>query len=60
VVTAFVVAAASSWLVVVPLTFGTALVLGAIVAPPDAVTAVALGRKLGLPKKVMAILTARA
>ncbi len=49
--------AVSSWLVVVPLTFVTALVLGAIVAPPDAVTAVAVGRKLGLPKKVMAILT---
>jgi Na+/H+ antiporter len=57
VVTAFAVAAVSAWLVVVPLTFGTALVLGAIVAPPDAVTAVAVGRKLGLPKKVMAILT---
>jgi CPA1 family monovalent cation:H+ antiporter len=57
VVTAFTVAAVSSWLVVVPLTFGTALVLGAIVAPPDAVTAVAVGRKLGLPRKVMAILT---
>jgi CPA1 family monovalent cation:H+ antiporter len=57
VVTAFAVAAMSAWLVVVPLTFGTALVLGSIVAPPDAVTAVAVGRKLGLPKKVMAILT---
>lgn len=57
VVSAFTVAAVSSWLVVVPLTFGTALVLGAIVAPPDAVTAVAVGRKLGLPKRVMAILT---
>jgi len=57
VVTAFTVAAVSSWLVVVPLTFTTALVLGAIVAPPDAVTAVAVGRKLGLPKRVMAILT---
>lgn len=57
VVTAFAVAAVSSWLVVVPLTFATALVLGAIVAPPDAVTAVAVGRKLGLPKRVMAILT---
>ncbi|MCT7660490.1 cation:proton antiporter [Mycobacterium deserti] len=57
VVTAFTVAAISSWLVVVPLTFATALVLGAIVAPPDAVTAVAVGRKLGLPKRVMAILT---
>lgn len=57
VVTAFTVAAVSSWLVVVPLTFATALILGAIVAPPDAVTAVAVGRKLGLPKRVMAILT---
>src|SRR6476619_3787567 len=57
IVTAFSVAVVSSWLVVVPLTFGAALVLGAIVAPPDAVTAVAVGRKLGLPKKVMAILT---
>ena len=33
VVTAFAVAAVSSWLV--PLTFVTALVLGAIVAPPE-------------------------
>ncbi len=57
VVTAFAVAAVSSWVVAVPLSFGTALVLGAIVAPPDAVTAVAVGRKLGLPKRVMAILT---
>ncbi|MCV7281213.1 sodium:proton antiporter [Mycolicibacterium flavescens] len=57
VVTAFAVAAVSAWLVIVPLTFATALVLGAIVAPPDAVTAVAVGRKLGLPKRVMAILT---
>lgn len=57
VVTAFTVALVSSWLVVVPLTFGTALVLGAVVAPPDAVTAVAVGRKLGLPKRVMSILT---
>ncbi len=56
-VTAFAVAAVSAWLVVVPLTFGGALVLGAIVAPPDAVTAVAIGRRLGLPKKVMAVLT---
>ena len=56
VISAFVVAAVSSWLVVVPLSFATALVLGAIVAPPDAVTAVAVGRKLGLPKRVMAIL----
>lgn len=57
VVTAFVVALVSSWVVAVPLSFATALVLGAIVAPPDAVTAVAVGRKLGLPRRVMAILT---
>ena len=57
VVTAFAVAGVSAWLAWVRLTFGTALVLGAIVAPPDAVTAVAVGRKLGLPKRVMAILT---
>ncbi|MCH9710147.1 MAG: sodium:proton antiporter [Actinomycetia bacterium] len=57
VVTAFTVATASSFLLVMPLTFGTALVLGAIVAPPDAVTAVAVGRKIGLPKRVMSILT---
>lgn len=57
VVTAFAVALVSSWVVAVPLSFATALVLGAIVAPPDAVTAVAVGRKLGLPNRVMAILT---
>ncbi len=57
VVTAFAVALVSSVIVVVPLTMATALVLGAIVAPPDAVTAVAVGRKLGLPKRVMSILT---
>lgn len=37
--------------------FASALVLGAVVAPPDAVTAVAIGRKLGLPRRVMAVLT---
>lgn len=57
VVTAFAVALVSSWVVAVPLSFATALVLGAVVAPPDAVTAVAVGRKLGLPKRVMAVLT---
>ncbi|MCW2685455.1 MAG: sodium/proton antiporter, family [Mycobacterium sp.] len=56
VITTFAVAGVASWLIP-SLTFGTALILGAVVAPPDAVTAVAVGRKLGLPKKVMAILT---
>ncbi|QUQ70234.1 cation:proton antiporter [Kutzneria sp. CA-103260] len=34
-----------------------ALVLGALVAPPDAVAAVAIGRKLGLPRRIMTLLT---
>ncbi|KIQ13666.1 Na+/H+ antiporter [Rhodococcus sp. MEB064] len=46
----------SYWLVP-ELTLGAALVLGAVVAPPDAVAAVAVGRKLGLPSRMMAILT---
>ncbi|MEV6643505.1 Na+/H+ antiporter [Amycolatopsis sp. NPDC051371] len=37
--------------------FASALVFGAVVAPPDAVTAVAIGRKLGLPRRLMAVLT---
>ena len=37
--------------------WASALVLGAVVAPPDAVTAVAIGRKLGLPRRIMAVLT---
>ncbi|OLR93604.1 Na+/H+ antiporter [Actinokineospora bangkokensis] len=37
--------------------WASALVLGAVVSPPDAVTAVAIGRKLGLPRQVMSILT---
>jgi Na+/H+ antiporter len=39
------------------LPLASALVLGAVVAPPDAVTAVAIGRKLGLPRRLMAVLT---
>ncbi|MEC3977088.1 Na+/H+ antiporter [Amycolatopsis sp. H20-H5] len=39
------------------LPLASALVLGAVVAPPDAVTAVAIGRRLGLPRRVMAVLT---
>jgi len=54
--TAFAVAFFASRLIP-ELTFGAALVLGAIVAPTDAVSAVAVGRKLGLPKRVIAILT---
>ncbi|MET9228706.1 Na+/H+ antiporter [Lentzea sp. NPDC003310] len=36
--------------------FAAALVLGAVVAPPDAVAAVAIGRKLGLQRRAMTLL----
>lgn len=54
--TAFAVAFFANWLIP-ELTFGAALVLGAVVAPTDAVSAVAVGQKLGLPKRVISILT---
>src|SRR4051812_49328425 len=38
------------------LTLAAALTLGAIVAPPDAVSATAVGRRLGLPRKIMTLL----
>jgi len=37
--------------------FAAALVLGAVVAPPDAVSAAAVGKRLGLPRRVMTVLT---
>ena len=38
------------------MTLGVALVLGAVISPPDAVTAVAVGRKLKLPAQMMTVL----
>ena len=32
------------------------MTLGAIVAPPDAVSAAAIGRRLGLPRQIMTLL----
>jgi len=55
-VTAFVVAFVADSMIP-ELTLGVALVLGAVVAPTDAVSAVAVGQKLGLPRRVIAILT---
>ncbi|TDD98881.1 Na+/H+ antiporter [Jiangella asiatica] len=46
-----------AWQVVPAMALVPALVLGAVVAPPDAVSAVAIGRKLGLPKRLLTILT---
>jgi monovalent cation/hydrogen antiporter len=45
-----------AWWVVPGLPLFSALVLGAVVAPPDAVSALAVGRRLGLPRRMMTIL----
>ena len=45
-----------AWWLVPDLPLGAALALGAVVAPPDAVSAVAIGRRLGLPRRVMTVL----
>ncbi|NAZ86119.1 Na+/H+ antiporter [Kineococcus indalonis] len=55
VVTTAAVGALAAW--AVPwLGLGTALVLAAVVSPPDAVTAVAIGGRLGLPTRVLTTL----
>ncbi|WP_194420579.1 cation:proton antiporter [Microbacterium abyssi] len=46
-----------AWLIMPALTLPGALLLGAIVAPPDAVSAAAIGRRLGLPRRVMTVLS---
>lgn len=46
----------AAWLVLPQLPFTAALVLGAVVAPPDAVSATAVGRRLGLPRRIMTLL----
>jgi CPA1 family monovalent cation:H+ antiporter len=45
-----------AWWIVPGLSLAAGLVLGAVVAPPDAVSALAVGRRLGLPRRVMTIL----
>jgi CPA1 family monovalent cation:H+ antiporter len=45
----------STWLLL-PVPFAVALALGAVVAPPDAVAATAVGRRAGMPRKVVSIL----
>ena len=46
-----------AWLMLPDIGFAAALLLGAIVGPPDAVSAAAIGRKLGLPRRVMTVLS---
>ncbi len=53
--TAFTVAAVLK-LVLPDLPFAAAVALGAIVAPPDAVAAVAVGRRVGLPRRLVTVL----
>jgi Na+/H+ antiporter len=45
-----------AWWVVPGLSLPAALVLGAVVAPPDAVSALSIGRRLGLPRRLMTII----
>ncbi|WP_148286019.1 sodium:proton antiporter, partial [Curtobacterium sp. B8] len=56
IVTALVVGAVA-YLLIPDMTLPAAILLGAIVAPPDAVSAAAIGRKLGLPRRVMTVLS---
>ncbi|HEX6918403.1 MAG TPA: cation:proton antiporter, partial [Phycicoccus sp.] len=44
-----------AWLLL-PISFALAVALGAIVAPPDAVAASAVARRIGLPRKITTIL----
>lgn len=52
--TAAAVGVVTSWLLDIP--FAAGLALGAIVGPPDAVAATAVGRRIGLPRKVTTLL----
>lgn len=55
-VTAAAVGCVAFW-IMPELTIAGALLLGAIVGPPDAVSAAAVARKLGLPRRVMTVMS---
>jgi Na+/H+ antiporter len=55
-VTTVAVGFVAFWLVP-GLPLASALVLGAVIAPPDAVAAASIGRRLGLPRRVMTVLS---
>ncbi|QBR75082.1 cation:proton antiporter [Microbacterium sediminis] len=46
-----------AWWIMPELGLAGALLLGAIVGPPDAVSAASIGRKLGLPRRVMNVMS---
>ena len=50
------VALVALWVVPAPFSIAAAFALGAVVAPPDAVAATAIARKVGLPRRVVSIL----
>jgi CPA1 family monovalent cation:H+ antiporter len=53
-VTTAAVAAAGHWLIGLPL--GVAFILGAIVSPPDVVAPLAVAERLGIPRRIIAVL----
>src|SRR5947207_9007609 len=53
-VTTAIVAAAAHWFIGLPL--GVAFVLGAIVSPPDVVAPLAVAERLGIPRRITAVL----
>lgn len=55
-VTAGAVAVVARWILGPELPWAAAIALGAIVAPPDAVAATAVGRRIGLPRQVLTLL----
>ncbi|HEY8295595.1 MAG TPA: cation:proton antiporter, partial [Micrococcaceae bacterium] len=54
IVTALGVGLVAWWLLPIP--FAAAFALGAVVAPPDAVAATAIGRRIGLPRRLVTLL----
>ena len=50
------VAGVAWWVIPEPFSWPAAFALGAIVAPPDAVAATAVGRKVGMPRRIVAVL----
>lgn len=48
---------AVAFLIMPSLSLPGALLLGAIVAPPDAVSAASIGRRLGLPRRIMTVIS---
>jgi CPA1 family monovalent cation:H+ antiporter len=54
--TTFVVALVAFWVIPPPFSVAAAFALGAVVAPPDAVAASAIARRVGMPRRVVSIL----